>query len=217
MIDPTDRADWLTEAQPVAERVAAALSGLTFKRHIYAALKKLGFKPFTKKAEGTSAGIRPRVLGDFVVKSMYVAEEYDAKFCLPTLILGCNGFEPLPDGGKVSEQNIVFNRSVIMTCAALLLYGGAITLPAMNSTTSSRPCRTISAFGKGRLVYWTGSGRDLRSAMMRSRSRSDSRLQFWISVRDRLQPRQTPRTNLHFLTHGDCIFGLYTEKLGLSV
>ena len=107
MIDTTDRADWLTEAQPVAERVAAALSGLTFKRHIYAALKKLGFKPFTKKAEGTSAGIRPRVLGDFVVKSMYVAEEYDAKFCLPTLILGCNGFEPLPDGGKVSEQNIV--------------------------------------------------------------------------------------------------------------
>lgn len=107
MIDLTDRTNWLAEAQPVAEQVAAALSGLTSKRHIYAALKKLGFKPFAKKAEGTATGIRPRVRGDFVVKSMFVVDWYAPEFCLPTLILKGDRFVPLLEKMPHLETEIV--------------------------------------------------------------------------------------------------------------
>lgn len=107
MIDPTERLNWITEAQPLAERIADALSGLTSNRHIYAALRKLEFKPFSKRLERTAAGISPRVSGDFVVKSMHVSEGYDPKFCLPTLVLRGESFVPLQTGHKQSEKEIV--------------------------------------------------------------------------------------------------------------
>lgn len=91
----------------MAERIAVALSGLTSNRHIYAALRKLGFSFFPKKVSGTSEGIKPMILGGYVVKSMYVNEGYDPKFCLPTLILRKGKFLPLQRGQKQTEREVV--------------------------------------------------------------------------------------------------------------
>lgn len=107
MILKSDREAWFVEAEPMAERIASALSGLKSKAHIYAALEKLGFQPFRKRTMGSAKGIKPRTDGVFVVKSMYVVDGYSAKFCLPTLVMASGRFEPLLDGHKVSEDYVV--------------------------------------------------------------------------------------------------------------